>query len=179
MATLDLTIIIIGKICSGKSTLAKDFARWINYPIASFGSYLKDYSEENNLPIDRPDLQDLGNKFINSDPKGFLTKVIKHQNSTATNLIFEGVRHTVILNEIRQISKKSFAIYIDANEDVRLERFIKREKDIDKNNAEIDFHERSNHIVEQEVENLKADCDFVLTANHGYQEFLKAIALYN
>jgi cytidylate kinase len=179
MAELDLTIIIIGKICSGKSTLAKDFARWVGYPIASFGSFLKDYSVERQLPIDRAALQDLGNSFIEKDPNTFLGEVIAHQNSTAPNLIFEGVRHKVILDEIRAISMRSFAIYIDATETVRLERFIKREKDIDKNNAALDFTERSGHVVEQEVEDLKQYCDFTLIANQGYQEFLKAIALYN
>lgn len=179
MKKLDLSIIIIGKICSGKSTLAKDFSRWVDYPIASFGSYLKDYSESNNLSIDRAALQNLGNSFIHQEPNQFLLDVINHKNEKSTKLIFEGVRHQVILDEIRNLSLKSFAIFLDATEQIRLERFLNREKDIDQSHAELDFQESSQHAVEQEVENLKNHCDFVLTANHGYQEFLKAVGLYN
>ncbi len=178
MINLNLSIIIIGKICSGKSTLAKDFAKWIEYPTASFGGYLRDYSIQNRLPIDRLSLQDLGNQFINADHVSFLNNVICHSTNEPQNLIFEGVRHQSVLEEIRRVSKRAFAIYMDAKEEVRLDRFIKREKDIDANSAEIDFYQRSNHPVEQEVESLKELCNFVITTNEGYQEFLKAIALY-
>ena len=178
MADLDLTLIIIGKICSGKSTLAKDFSKWLHFPIASFGSYLTDYSKKNNLQTDRESLQDLGHKFISENHSLFLHNVIKNTTDMPKNLIFEGVRHKVILDEIKNTSRMSFSIFLDAKEEVRLQRFIKREKDMDKNNAEDDFYSRSNHKVELEVDSLKEYCNFIITTNDSYQDFLKALSLY-
>lgn len=178
MKQLDLSIIIVGKICSGKSTLAKDFAKWIEYPTASFGGYLYDFSVQNRLPIDRIALQDLGVELIKNDHVSFLNNVINFKTENEKKLIFEGVRHKVILDEIRKISKQSFAIYLDVSEETRLDRFIHREKEIDTDNAEVDFFSRSNHPVEQELDSLKEVCNFTITTNDNYQEFLKAITLY-
>lgn len=179
METLDLSLIIIGKICSGKSTLASDFSKWLNFPKASFGGYLADYSKKHGLPIKRDALQDLGTSFIKANHSLFLNEVMIFSSPTTKNFIFEGVRHKVVFDEIKDISKKSFAIFLDAKEDVRLERFIKREKEIDKSeNAKEDFYTLSSHPVEQEVDQLKDLCNFVISTNESYQEFLSVLSLY-
>lgn len=179
MENLELSLIIIGKICSGKSTLANDFKKWLKIPSASFGGYLAYYSKQNNLSVERESLQDLGNQFIKNDSSEFLKKVMNFSDPNAARFIFEGVRHKVIFDEVKAISKVSFSIFLDANEDVRRERFINREKDIDrKNHAPIDFEKLSQHPVEQEVDELKAHCNFVISTNESYQDFLKALSLY-
>lgn len=178
MKKLDLAIVIIGKICSGKSTLAKDFSKWVNIPKASFGGYLEDLSLRKGMPTDRVSLQNLGAHFIESAPVSFLNDVINYKTANDTKIIFEGVRHTIVLDEIRKISKQTFAIYLDVDEATRLKRFVSREKDMDQNNAEIDFYDRSNHPVEQEAESLRKLCNFTLKTDEDYREFLKAIGLY-
>jgi adenylate kinase family enzyme len=176
---MDLSIIIIGKICSGKSTLAADFSKWLKFPIASFGGYLSTYSKVNNLPINREALQNLGTDFINADHVKFLKSVIEFTDPAAKNLIFEGVRHKVILDEIRRTSGKSYSIFLDARKDIRLQRFIGREKEIDTQiNAELDFNERSMHPVEMELDDLKDQCNFVISTNESYREFLSTLSLF-
>lgn len=178
MSQIEISIVIIGKICSGKSTLAKDFSKWLNIPIASFGGYLEKYSIQNGLPTTREALQDLGVKMINQDHERFLNSVISHTSSLPSKLIFEGVRHHVILEGIKKKSKITFSIYLDVNEEVRIDRFLKREKLIDSNsNAEIDFYTRSHHLVEAELDNLKSACNYVIVSNDNYRDFLQALSI--
>ena len=152
MINLDVSIVIVGKIRSGKSTFAKSISKCLNFPIASFGEYLVDYSKQKNLPIHREVLQNLGNDLVREDSSDFLNKVVSY-NGSPNKVIFEGVRHKTIFDEIKNISEKSFAIYLDINEEIRLQRFIQQEKEIDlKSNAINDFYERNNHQVEQEIE---------------------------
>jgi adenylate kinase family enzyme len=178
MVNLNISILIIGKICSGKSTLAKDFSKWLKFPIASFGGYLVNYSLQNDLPTDRESLQDLGTQMINNQHTQFLESVIKYSAPSPSSLIFEGVRHKVILDEIKKNSSKTFSIYLDVKEDVRIERFVKREKAIDANNKALeDFYKRSQHPVEQEVENLRNECNYIIVSNDSYRDFLRALGM--
>lgn len=176
MAELDISIIIVGKICSGKSTLAKNLSRALKFPIASFGGFLKEFSVLNDLPVGREFLQDLGTKFIETNHVQFLKDVIDFTPGKPNCIIFEGVRHRVIFDEIKASSKNTFSIYLDVTENLRRNRFVKREKDIDANfNAEADFDKRSGHVVEQEVGHLKTMCDFTISTNDRYLDFAKLL----
>jgi cytidylate kinase len=175
---METSILIIGKICSGKSTLAKDISRWLNFPMASFGKYLAEYSKNNSLPINREAFQELGNSFIQKDHSGFLNSVIDFTGNQQ-KMIFEGVRHNVIFDDISSLSKNTLSIYLDVSEPLRLERFINREKDIDSAiRAEADFHRYNSHPVEKEVDQLKDKCDFVITTKRGYKELLKILSIH-
>ena len=178
MERIGLSILIIGKICSGKSTLAKDFSRWLNFPIASFGGYLENYSLKNGLPTSREALQDLGTQMIEEDHASFLDNVILHSVKKPSKLLFEGVRHKAIFDDIKQRSDKTFSIYLDVKEEVRIERFIKREKPMDVNaNAVDDFNKRSSHKVEQELDILKNNCNYIIVSNDNYKDFLQALSI--
>jgi dephospho-CoA kinase len=178
MERIDLSILIMGKICSGKSTLAKDFSKWLNYPIASFGSYLENYALANGLSTNRESLQNLGAHMIEEDHESLLNNVVLHTTLKPERLIFEGVRHKVIYDDIKRKSDKFFSLYLDVREDIRIERFIRREKFIDKNaNAIDDFYKRSNHHVEQELDLLKNECNYIIVSNDNYKDFLQALAI--
>ena len=73
----ELTIGIIGRISVGKSSIAKVLSHSTGMPNTSFGAFLVKYSNLNNLAINRKALQDLGENFINKDPKKFLTMVLE------------------------------------------------------------------------------------------------------
>lgn len=179
MKKINLSIVIAGKICSGKSTLANDLSKWLKMPKASFGSYLEHYSKSQGLPTDRKELQDLGERLIEEDHKGFLKNVIEYSTPKSSNLIFEGVRHKVILEEIKQKSEKTYSIFLDVKEEVRRERFINREKSMDASAmAKEDFDLRSKHNVERELDELKYQCNYIIISNDNYRDFLKALSIY-
>lgn len=99
-------IMIIGRISSGKSTLAKQLVDAIPYTInISFGTFLKNYCLENGIDIEenRDVLQNLGQKFIDENPEKFLKNVVKYFSSVDEELhVFEGVRHVSIFEEIEK-----------------------------------------------------------------------------
>lgn len=173
-----VSIIIIGKICSGKSTLASDLSKWLGIPKCSFGSYLLNYAKDRNMQTDRETLQTLGESLIQKDHETFFKDVIAFGDINNEKVIFEGVRHHSILADIEASSENTLSIFLDAKEDVRLQRFVNREKDIDEGHKAIgDFYRYSAHPVEQEVEELKALCDFVITSNKGYRDSLKLLGV--
>ena len=163
---IEKSIVIIGEISSGKSTLARRLSGELKIPKASFGGFLIHYCEQNNIPENqRGDLQDLGQEMIDKNAVGFLENVIAFSATEPSELIFEGVRHDVILKEISAVSKRLASIYVDATCDQRLARYLSREKKIDANKSEGDFLKASAHAVEREVPTLKSKCSFIIQSS--------------
>jgi len=152
----------MGKICSGKSTLAKFLAEKFSLPIISFGGYIKSYCVQNNLSTDRKNLQDIGESFINADHKKFLKNAIAFSAGDKKNLAFEGVRHRAILNEIRETSETAVFIFVKADIETRYKRYVSRERDSDKLNTFEQFKESDSHSVEKEIDELEESCDIVI-----------------
>lgn len=152
------SIIVIGPICSGKSMIAQTIAAEYNFPVASFGGYLKQYALENGLGTERKDLQDLGEKFILERPKAFLEDVMSFSLTHGSVLIFEGVRHRIIFNMIRELSEDSLSVFIDIPYNVRWQRFLSRDKSSDTIKTEQEFEKMNAHPVEKEILSLKPNC---------------------
>ncbi len=172
----DNSIVLIGEISSGKSTLAKKLASQLQIPKASFGGYLLHYCEKNNIPESlRGDLQDLGQSMIETDPDAFLKNVIKFSLQNSTNAIFEGVRHHVILDAITEISDNCTVVFIDATYEQRLNRFLNREKEIDEGKNENDFLKASSHPVELQVKELKPLCSFIIASGDSIEDDFKLL----
>ena len=157
----ELTIGIIGRISVGKSSIAKALSTATGIPVTSFGGYLVKYSKSNDLQVDRKSLQDLGEKFIEQDHKKFIENVIKDVSATG-KIIIEGIRHSIILKDTRDVSKKSILVYIDASASTRYKRYRNRQKENDSIFSFDEFVEKDNHIVESEIESLKLLCDLII-----------------
>jgi len=172
-------IIIVGRISSGKSTLAKLISEKFDVSIASFGEYLKDYCSTNNLQTDRKTLQDIGEMLIKENPELFLTNVLKYFKAP-DRIIIEGVRHKAILNSIKLCCKYTFSIFLAVPYQIRYERFILRNKESDSTSkSKLDFQIVNEHPVELEIETLMGDCDirtlsFDDDLNNRLTQFLKS-----
>jgi cytidylate kinase len=178
MTQINSSIIIIGQICSGKSTLAKAVAKNTGFLVVSFGSYLKEYNHSRHLPIDRESLQKEGLNRIVKSPNHFLEDVIDYGAKGSSHLLFDGVRHKAILTQIKSLSKKSLTIYLDANYDQRLSRFLQREHLGDFNGKQL-FSKEINHPVEKEIPDLKPMSDFIISSsNSPIQDFNNAVHLF-
>jgi len=173
------SILIIGEISSGKSTLARRLAEEFKVPKASFGGYLLHYCEQNDIPEDkRGDLQNLGQKMIEEDPVAFLKRVIGFTSKDPKQLIFEGVRHEIIMKEISACSDRVASIYVDATYEQRLNRYLSREKQIDTNKTEKDFLIASKHLVERGVPALKEKCSFKIKSTESADEDYEQLKSY-
>jgi len=173
MNQLFTSIIFVGKICSGKSSLARSLSKKIESPIASFGKYVKEYALKNGQSIERNNLQNLGQSFINDDPENFLKDLIRFTGDSDL-IIFEGVRHLVIYNAIKKLSHKSISFYLDVSTDMRFQRFNNRES---KSISLTEFLEQDNHQVEKDIDILQPLCDFVINGTQEVDllvEFIKS-----
>lgn len=169
---IDIAIAIVGRISSGKSTFAKELSSSYNINIASFGSYLKHYCETNSFKTDRKTLQQIGDKFIHERPETLLSNVIKHFIQDSNSLIFEGVRHRIIFDELKKSSRRYISIFIDADQITRYKRYNDRKKDADIDKSWKEFLVIDNHPVELEIETLKGDCDIIVdSTNFSFHDF--------
>lgn len=171
MKRIENSIILIGKTCSGKSTLANQLCKTIPFKKASFGGYLFNYAQENQLDTRKDNLQVIGHNFITADYKSFLQDVLDFSNP-GINVVFEGVRHLVIHDEIKSISSKTISFFIDTAFDVRFDRFNLRE--FQKITKE-EFLDLDNHPVESEIELLGKSCDVVLDGCENVETLLQQI----
>jgi dephospho-CoA kinase len=180
---IEKAIIIIGKICSGKSTLANILLDNLpNAFVVSFSAYIKKYCDENNISCekDRRILQEIGQNFIENEPISFLKKTIKMNNIEKDNIhIFEGVRHKIIFDEIKKISTKSISIFVSESEELRFKRYNERKRDIVTSVTLNEFRKKNNHKVELEIDELKKYCDRVVIPStftqSGLRNFFKFI----
>jgi dephospho-CoA kinase len=170
---INTIICLAGKICSGKSTYSNIVLESFNFPVLSFGKYLVNYSKDNNLPTTRSALQDLGNAMISTNASAFLDNVLNYANVTEGNFIIEGVRHKIILEELKKKTNKVVLIFIEAPIEIRYQRFLKRKKDGD---PEINFEKFfaiDSHQVESEIEALKIVSDIIIDSTISIDDFKK------
>lgn len=165
MGPLKKAILIVGRISSGKSTIAQSVSSQYEIPIASFGGYLKDYCTKLGLPIGRNNLQNIGDRFINERPREFLLDVIKFSDNGGGKMILEGVRHKVIFDMIKEICPNNISFFVEVSDQVRLARFLTRQKDSDIVKSESEFATMNSHPVELEVQSLKEFCDFIIESS--------------
>lgn len=162
MTNMKKIVCIVGKICSGKSYLAKEIQEKFETPIVSFGKYLVDYSKQHKLPTDRSSLQDLGNRFIIEDVRLFVHNTIAHADLTVNQIIIEGIRHIKVKEAIKERDGMCYFIYCDTSDEIRYQRFLDRTKEEDTNKSQESFFLVNNHVVENEIPLLKSECDFIL-----------------
>ncbi|MFP9097934.1 AAA family ATPase [Flavobacterium sp. RHBU_24] len=175
MKKINNLIGLSGRICSGKSFLAKKLAKDYDIQIVSFGSYLFSYSTANELPTDRNSLQDLGEQLVKNDPENFVDNVLVHAGNINDVIIIEGIRHQVIYNILKDISSKAIFMYVDENVNLRYKRYIDRTKEIDDKVSFNEFLQIDNHIVEQEIESLRKLYDIFITSNDTNDELLEKV----
>ena len=171
---LKKAVIICGGICSGKTYTANLVSKKIEYPIASFGGYLKSYSEKNSLPIGRKALQDIGEEFIKTKPEQFLNDVINYSIGNSDSIIIEGVRHISIFHLIKSLAETTTSIFIEADNQTRYERYCSRINDSDGFKTFEQFIILDKHSVEKEIQSLKPLCDIILNSTEPFNENLFA-----
>lgn len=146
-------IYVAGKICSGKSTLARNISTYTGFPLASFGGILRKYTTNANLPTTREALQNLGQNLIDQlGYEGFLKWIINHSSDIQWNsaLVLDGLRHEAIYKRLVEMFPANILVYCICDQETQLARVMDRDK-IDRCGAErIISHETERHIEELE-----------------------------
>ncbi len=100
-----LIVAFCGSSRSGKSTLARRLVEKTGGSFVSFGDFVRSEFEKafpDQVPS-RRDLQDLGQRLISIDPKGFLERAIATQaNPLGQVIVLDGLRHIALVGIIHE-----------------------------------------------------------------------------
>lgn len=121
-----------GKVASGKSTLAAEVAKALDWKRASFGDYVRIVAKSQGLEPSREVLQDLGESLAKT-PEGFCRSMLAHFGwQSGEPLVIDGVRHREIVDALRRIVAplELRLIFVDIADEQRRERLV-REGDVD------------------------------------------------
>lgn len=173
-------IIVTGKICSGKTTILRALSQDLDWPIVSFGSYVRYIAKERNLHSKREVYQSLGSELYKTlGPNKFLTEVIKfHTKFDQDNILFDGVRHISILTEIQKAFRLVYTIYLDADVELRFRRFIAKQDPSEKKLSFEEFLKIDNHPVENEIELLKKQSNIIVDSSQQVNQVFAEILEY-
>jgi len=175
---MNLKICIAGKICSGKSTVARAVAVHTRYPFTSFGDILRKYSVKSGLSASREVLQSLGQDLIDRfGHEGFLKWSIDHSPYIRWDdvLIIDGLRHEVIYRCLVELFPASVLVYCVCDRETQLSRLMNRDKITrteaekiisHKTDAYVDELESKAHIV------YRPECEISSFLSH-LDEFIK------
>ena len=103
---------IAGKIASGKSTFARAIAARLKARRLAFGDYVRSIAESRGMdPSDRRILQTLGQDLATRDPSAFVSGILSFAGYLPPeNIVFDGVRHEAIWQEIRAVAAGTGAL---------------------------------------------------------------------
>lgn len=150
---MDTKICVAGKICSGKSTLAKKIAEHTIYPLISFGGILKDHLVKSDLPVTRESLQRIGQELIDQlGYDGFLRWSVEHSSQIQWDgpLIVDGLRHGAIYARFVEMFPRSVLVYCVCDLETQLVRLMARDKISENAAREILSHETEQYVSELE-----------------------------
>jgi len=148
---------IAGQIGSGKTSLAMELSKRLNWKLISFGSFVRSEANRRGIKIDRVALQQLGEDLITElGPDEFVRQVL-YSDKIHSNMVIDGIRHVEIWHAIQVIAQKSILVYLDVQEEIRIARLRQRD------NLGIDSIKLAMlHPMEQNIHLLRKFSDLVL-----------------
>lgn len=167
---MDTKVCVAGKICSGKSMLAKKIAEHTGYPLISFGGVLKDHLVRSDLPVTRESLQRIGQELIDQfGYDGFLRWSIEHSPQIQWNspLIIDGLRHGAIYTRLVEMFPRGVLVYCICDPETQLARLMARDQ-LDENDA----RETLSHETEKYVLELEASANLFFRPGDSVENFL-------
>ncbi len=117
---------LTARIAAGKRTFSRYFEEkgFIYYSLSYF---LREELKEKGIEITRKNLQDYGNKLREEEGVGVLGKRAREKVVSGKNYIIDGIRNPGEIEELRKIPG-FVLISIDAPQEIRFKRFLKRAK---------------------------------------------------
>ncbi|MXZ20558.1 MAG: AAA family ATPase [Caldilineaceae bacterium SB0665_bin_25] len=165
-------IVICGQIGSGKSTVSNCVASRMSNKVVSFGKYIRQMAHLSDRPDSRKSLQDLGDGLYRQiGAVGLLEGAL---DVAAVNdedsVVFDGVRHEEVLEEIRRRAGQTIAIYLTVGQEERFRRHRSRssgDMTLEK------FQAIDSHAVETGIVDLANHCDVIVDASQPLPSVLK------
>tara|TARA_Y100000310_G_scaffold335438_1_gene417515 strand:+ start:518 stop:1087 length:570 start_codon:yes stop_codon:yes gene_type:complete len=124
---------VTGRISAGKGEVAKYFKEK-GFICTSLSFAVREEAKKENIDVStekgRKKLQDLGNLLRNREGAGVWAKRIKDTLQDSEDYIIEGIRNPAEIEELRK-TEGFYLISVDAPQEERYKRFLKRAKPSD------------------------------------------------
>jgi dephospho-CoA kinase len=172
---------LTGPIASGKGTVAKYFIN-NGFSYFSLSQVVRDIATERNIPHERKNLQDLGNKLREENGVEYLANVVfkRITGKLIDYAVIDGIRNPGEVAELRKLY--DFHLFaINASLESRFKRALSRNKKSDPKNWEDFLKANSRDLGEGEAETGQgvADCikfsDYYLENNGSEEDLLKKV----
>ncbi len=167
---------LTGSLAAGKGVVS-DFLKEKGFVYLSLSDELREIAKEMKIELTRENLQNLGNHLRESKGAGILAEGIvnKIQNQEYKKAIVDGIRNPYEIIVLKRL-KKFFLVSVDASQEIRFQRIVKRNRESDPKNWE-DFlrvDKRDKGLGElatgQAVEECMKQADFILINSGNLEE---------
>lgn len=154
---------LAGHSGSGKSTLANGLVTQLGGSVIAFGDAVRWSAADRGLdPSDRLTLMDLGHELAMTDPVGLCDRVLAQVEAPATLLIFDGIRHLRVLEELRDRFGIFHLVFLKATDELirgRLDGAV----------------DPTAHRSERDIPHLEQEADLVLDACRPAHELVRTV----
>jgi adenylate kinase family enzyme len=161
-------IALVGKIGSGKTTLATHLSKELGWKQLSLSKFLEHLARSQGKEVRRQNLQDLGLEMIKRHSVQFCREALSFVSWTAaTGLVIDGLRDIILFEHFKALVSPmpALLVYIEIDENLRRLRLsLDRKTPVEK---VLKFEE---HPIEKGIEDLKHRADFVIQTRNSSSE---------
>lgn len=157
-------IIFSGPIGSGKTSVSKQVAATLGYGWNSFGATVKRIAIERSVPVQRENLQALGERLIADEPRQFCHRVLQEaEGTTLKPVVIDGLRHAHIRGVLQELSRPRslVCIYVHVDDATRFSRIQQRDALTPEKIRTLDAHSTESEVSER----IRGLADFVADNN--------------
>ena len=158
-----MKIAISGKQCAGKSTAAAMIQKYSGAQLCKIIDKIYQVNDLLGVPRNRGFMQDLGELIRNYFGEYyFIRDLAKRFSNGDANVVVDDMRKQIEFDYVKFAG--FLTIYIEADENTRRARAEK-----------LGLEFRENHPAEQEIEQLKDQCDIIIVNNGALEDLEKAV----
>lgn len=166
-----LVVCFSGRIGSGKTSVTRAIAGRLGWRRAAFGDYLRDrIGREGGDAHNREDLQELGQRLVDTDAELFCRDVLAHAGYIqGESLLVDGIRHVAMYRLVKLLVAPVPSRLIHLSADSEHVRYR-----VDRRSGEAnDFARADAHRVEAElVTDVPAAADAIVNGNQEFDAVL-------
>ena len=174
--SLHKTLVIAGKIGSGKSTVVRAIAEMLGLKIVSFGDLIRAKASERYHHQDRQTLQQIGYElFVSEGSRKLLAAALENAGvESGESVVFDGVRNLLVLDEIKATTETMVTFYLEVDDFHRFERYVSKSR-LSSSTTFGDFQFIDGHPIESGISRLASNADLIIDARLPIDRILDQI----
>ncbi len=158
---------------SGQDTLADGFCKYKKFKKISLGDVIRNIADARNLPHERIILQSIREECDAKYGRNYIPEIIVDQVKRLRdyNIILTGIR-TMEEFEIFKIELNMFLMFVYADENIRLNRMLKRAEQKDEKSFELLKLRMDKELILFDYGTLKRNADYIYNFNMQLSDYV-------